>query len=429
MNRIGQGISIVITAYKAHNFISECLDSILCQHNIDFSKIEVLVGVDGCKETLNKLKEIKDKYNQIRLKVVYFKNNRGTYITSNTLVTLTRYNNIIRFDSDDIMYPNMINTIMSQNEHYNVIRFNYHDFFDNNINNKRLYKTVGTGVFFITKQLFMLVGGFEDWACSADAELQNRLECIQREIRLKEPLFLRRVHNDSLTMNKETGWFTEKRKEINTHIYDNVNNATLRIEMPINKNYKIMFDLQSYWDNRYKTGGNSGAGSYGQEAQIKADYINEVIRKYSIQTIQEYGVGDGHNMSMYYGYKQFNGYDIAPHSIELCKTNLLVNHAKCRFTSDITKVDKNADLALNLDVLLHQVEDKDYYDLLNLIFKANHMYILLYTPDREESPKSAAHVRYRKVQDDVARLYPEHKLIDKKMVNITEEKYFLLYKL
>ena len=37
------------------------------------------------------------------------------------------------------------------------------------------------------------------------------------------------------------------------------------------------FDSQNYWENRYKTNGNSGLGSYGDEATFKSTYINEKI--------------------------------------------------------------------------------------------------------------------------------------------------------
>ena len=33
------------------------------------------------------------------------KENKGTYITINTLMTISKYDHLIRFDSDDIMYP------------------------------------------------------------------------------------------------------------------------------------------------------------------------------------------------------------------------------------------------------------------------------------------------------------------------------------
>ena len=37
----------------------------------------------------------------------------------------------------------------------------------------------------------------------------------------------------------------------------------------------IDFDHISYWETRYASGGNSGAGSYNKDAEAKAEYINK----------------------------------------------------------------------------------------------------------------------------------------------------------
>lgn len=426
MNRLGQGISIIVSAYKVQAYIEDCLLSILKQQ---YNPIEVLIGVDACPDTLNKLRQIIHNYKAINPTVVYFKKNVGTYIVSNTLVEMAKYNNILRFDSDDIMGADMIKTILSVDDKYNVIRFKFYNFYDNHIANKKLYHAYADGCAFYTRLVFILAGGYSPWECGADTEFMNRIKPIKCEYGIAEPQFLRRKHSQCLTENTKTGRGTEIRKQRFAQVNENYDNGILQIKLTTSKNYKIMFDLKHYWDNRYKTGGNSGAGSYNEEARIKASYINLLIKNIGIQTIQEYGMGDGNNLSLYTGFKQYTGYDIAPTAVELCKLNPRIDHTKCRFTSDKKAIDKNADLALSLDVLLHQVEDRDYYEYMDMVFKANHSYILLFTPSREASPKSAQHVRYRQVIEDVERLYPHYKLVDKVDAKISEEKYFLLYKL
>lgn len=39
------------------------------------------------------------------------------------------------------------------------------------------------------------------------------------------------------------------------------------------------FNSKNYWENRYKSGGNSGAGSYSNLAEFKAEIINEFVAK------------------------------------------------------------------------------------------------------------------------------------------------------
>ena len=47
------------------------------------------------------------------------KENKGTYITINTLMTIYKFYLLIRFDSDDIMYPKLVEKVM-QNKKYEM---------------------------------------------------------------------------------------------------------------------------------------------------------------------------------------------------------------------------------------------------------------------------------------------------------------------
>ena len=69
------GVSIIISAYKASEFIEECLDSILGQSTS--IRYEVILGVDGCKDTLDKIKSILYKYRSLNIKLYYSKKNVG----------------------------------------------------------------------------------------------------------------------------------------------------------------------------------------------------------------------------------------------------------------------------------------------------------------------------------------------------------------
>lgn len=53
--RLDGGVSICVSAYKASDYIKECLDSINGQTYFNKNKnYEVIVGIDGCEETLEK---------------------------------------------------------------------------------------------------------------------------------------------------------------------------------------------------------------------------------------------------------------------------------------------------------------------------------------------------------------------------------------
>ena len=58
------GISICISAWKTQKYIEECLDSVYNQTWFkDHDEWEVIIGIDGCEETLKKINEIKQLYN------------------------------------------------------------------------------------------------------------------------------------------------------------------------------------------------------------------------------------------------------------------------------------------------------------------------------------------------------------------------------
>ena len=100
------GVSVIISAYKASEFIEECLDSILEQQtNFDY---EVLVGVDGCPDTLNKIKDILYKYKDFNFRFYYFEINVGKYLMVNSMAKESIYDNLAFFDVDDIMMNNFI---------------------------------------------------------------------------------------------------------------------------------------------------------------------------------------------------------------------------------------------------------------------------------------------------------------------------------
>lgn len=75
-----------------------------------------------------------------------------------------------------------------------------------------------------------------------------------------------------------------------------------------------MSKTQIIWENRYKTNGNSGAGSYGVLCEYKAKFINKFIIDNNCKFIIEFGSGDGNQMS-YFEVQKYTGIDISEHII------------------------------------------------------------------------------------------------------------------
>lgn len=185
-----------------------------------------------------------------------------------------------------------------------------------------------------------------------------------------------------------------------------------------------MFNVKSYWEDRYANGGNSGKGSYGDEAIYKANIINKIIKNLNVKSITDIGCGDGNNLQYYKGYTDYCGYDISQTAVNLCKQkyNLF-------FTTNKDEVKLDSDLCLCIDVLFHQVDDNLYKETLDMMFNNNFKYILLYTTNHDNNEGMSEHMKNRKVIDDIKAYnvvkydHFKYKLID----IIGGDKYFILY--
>lgn len=212
------GISIIVTAYKAQNFIEQTLNSIQQQSWIKSNKnYEIILGIDHCEDTLNKVKSIMNNYKN--LTVIYMDKNVGTYITSNTLISLTKYNWILRFDSDDIMKEDMIESVFNLIEvcpNTDIIQFYYKNFSsDKSIKQS---KGLAHGVICANKKIFNAYGCYMPWKCAADTELLTRLNKFAIIKDIPKILFYRRIHSQSLTQNRITDMKSKIRQEYKNYI-------------------------------------------------------------------------------------------------------------------------------------------------------------------------------------------------------------------
>ena len=210
-------VSVIIPAYKAEAYIEECLDSIIRQTTS--AELEILIGIDNCESTLKRLKQIKNKYPNLR--VFYSNSSLGAYVMRNTLSEMVKHDHILFFDADDIMIPSMVSSILRKYNKSSPVRFKYINFNQGEDPIKRIspHPKPSHGVFFISRNLFNRIGGFQNWPCGADTEFMKR--CSFNKINdtiINAPLFYRRIHSTSLTQNPETGYRSNVRSQINLRI-------------------------------------------------------------------------------------------------------------------------------------------------------------------------------------------------------------------
>jgi SAM-dependent methyltransferase len=138
-----------------------------------------------------------------------------------------------------------------------------------------------------------------------------------------------------------------------------------------------MFDVAKYWNDRYKSGGDSGAGSYGLLAIFKAEIINDFVEKNNINTVLEFGCGDGNQLTLA-NYHIYKGIDISEAAINICKNTFQNDLSKVFLTEhDGTK----AELVLSLDVLFHIIDEKELHEYIFNLFRYATKYVIIYACD------------------------------------------------
>lgn len=171
---------------------------------------------------------------------------------------------------------------------------------------------------------------------------------------------------------------------------------------------------RGYWETRYAGGGNSGAGSYGATANFKAKVINQFVADRDVQSVVEFGCGDGHQLTLA-RYPEYLGLDVSSTAVRMCRDRFADDRTKSFLAYDPNAFVNNgalsADLALSLDVILHLVEDDVYEKYMADLFGAATRLVGIFSMDEEHVRGLASHVRWRKFTDWVTAHAPDWRLI------------------
>lgn len=168
------------------------------------------------------------------------------------------------------------------------------------------------------------------------------------------------------------------------------------------------FSSSSYWDERYRTGGTSGAGSYGNLANFKAQVINEIILASKITSGLEFGCGDGNNLKLY-NFTKYTGVDVSNKALEICRRKFEHDSSK-RFIHYSESSSEKAEITLSMDVIFHLVEDQVFLDYMDRLFGCSQRFVLIYSSCVNYRP-AEQHVRHRNFLKLVADRYPEWQIV------------------
>ena len=150
-----------------------------------------------------------------------------------------------------------------------------------------------------------------------------------------------------------------------------------------------------YWEERYASSGDSGDGSYGRLAKFKAEVINSFVGENSINTVIEFGCGDGAQLKLM-EYPSYVGVDVSNTIIDKCSRKFEDDAGKKFVTLDgYAHKDKQYDLSLSLDVIYHLIEDEVYEAYMHNLFGSSKKWVIVYSSDTvKQAPY--VHVKHRK---------------------------------
>jgi hypothetical protein len=162
------------------------------------------------------------------------------------------------------------------------------------------------------------------------------------------------------------------------------------------------FSSAGYWRERYEAGANSGPGSYGELANFKARVLNGFVRDNGIESVIEFGCGDGNQLSLA-RYPRYTGIDISPLAVQTCRRLFRDDRSKEFFLASEDD-GRRADLALSLDVVFHLTEDHIFDTYMRRLFAAADKFVIVYSSDQDEPVEPVvAHVRHRRFTSWVER--------------------------
>lgn len=169
------------------------------------------------------------------------------------------------------------------------------------------------------------------------------------------------------------------------------------------------FYSSTYWESRYKNGGNSGTGSYNRLAEFKAEIINGFIKDNNIESMIEWGCGDGNQLGLFCPIP-YIGYDVSETAIDICNHKYSNDLNKKFFWYDGGVLDvRKMDMAISLDVIFHLIEEENYRNYMKNLFFSAERYVCIYSSDFEEE-RIALHEQARKFTPYVEEYFPEWKL-------------------
>ena len=158
------------------------------------------------------------------------------------------------------------------------------------------------------------------------------------------------------------------------------------------------FDSGGYWENRYASGGNSGAGSYNLLAEFKAEVINNFIEQHKVTEVVEWGFGDCNQLKLFRCPK-FTGVDVSKTAVAHAQETYIEDSSKAFYHTSEFNARPDFDLSLSLDVIYHLIEDVVFHKYMENLFNSSSKWVIIYASNKQAEYVDGFHVKHRKFSE------------------------------
>ena len=217
-------VSVLIAAWRARRWLGDCLDAVFAQTLPPGWRLQVLLGIDGCADTVEHVRTL----HYPDLQTVRLLRNRGTYVTFNTLMHYAGGDVIARFDADDVMLETYLSEQLDALQAGADLSMSWSIYTDENLRPTSVIPALpdyrppngerrkGTDGQFVAKRaVWERLGAFRPWPCTADTEFVIRAQAAGfRTTVLEKFLYLRRTHATSLTTDPATNYDSDTRTRL-----------------------------------------------------------------------------------------------------------------------------------------------------------------------------------------------------------------------
>lgn len=170
------------------------------------------------------------------------------------------------------------------------------------------------------------------------------------------------------------------------------------------------FDTTAYWEARYRDGGNSGAGSHGRLAKLKARFLARFFKTNSITSQIDFGIDDGYQLSLVKPLR-YIGVDVARTIVERMSKEHAGNPARLFLhVDDLEGVDR-CEVGTSFDVIQHLVNDDDFEIYMRRLFIYSRRFVVIYSSNSTYKSKSS-HILHRNFTAFISDYRPDWRLIN-----------------